>query len=91
MKGYVSKPLPKSCDLCGRTFDPTTAGFYDARLDGRWGDYCRECFSRHYGRLGVGFGQLYQLDKSCGLYVQTAGGSTTSNKPKPSIFDLEDL
>lgn len=59
MKGGQSE-LSGKCDLCGEA-DQTT--IYDARVPryGAWAHVCQACFDGLGCRLGVGFGQKYEL------------------------------
>lgn len=69
IKKPVTKPKPPKCDACGGSIGTV---FYDARLEGRWGNYCHYCFYAYGGKLGVGNGQKYKKQVD-GIYLKVGG------------------
>uniref|UniRef100_A0A6M3JVA2 Uncharacterized protein n=1 Tax=viral metagenome TaxID=1070528 RepID=A0A6M3JVA2_9ZZZZ len=56
---------PDLCELCK---EPFASVFYDARINhapphlrGKWALLCRKCFIATEGRLGLNYGQEYDL------------------------------
>lgn len=63
---------PTNCDTCDA---PIEKRFYDANTTlGAWATMCPTCFTLGpgCGKLGSGFGQQYDLQKS-GRFIKTGG------------------
>ena len=71
-KRYWTGTVPPACQITGIPFNGV---MYDARIPGRgWGNICQEAFDTFHCRLGVGFGQKYELQDD-GRWLCTAGSS----------------
>jgi len=60
----------KTCDFCGKECEKD---LYDAATTwGPWATMCPDCFFKHGGSLGTGYGQHYRKNKQ-GHYMKVAG------------------
>lgn len=68
MEVYHSNP-PSTCDACEGAIGTV---FSDARLQGRWGNFCHSCTQAHRIQFGTGRGQLYRKQAD-GRYLKVKG------------------
>lgn len=69
---YWLSKVPEGCQLTGEPFDGV---MYDAKikaLNGQWGLVCQSTFDLFDCRLGLGYGQKYELQED-GRWLKTAG------------------
>jgi hypothetical protein len=60
---YWMGPLEDECNICHKPFGKV---MYDCKIGYTmfWGNICRKCFVEKKCKLGTGFGQKYELQKS---------------------------
>lgn len=71
-KRWISPP-PEKCDICDSKI---TSLFIDGKTSmGPWAFMCKACHSTDGCGLGLGKGQLFEYDKTDGIFYLTKGGS----------------